>query len=242
MSYRSLKRVLGETSLERKFLVLFGASLLFSHRRQLLLVWPRTEKLVYDASRETARSLVETIIRMQHRAWSKTKTTRSRATPTRTSTTTWKKAWPAREYRWEFLRPVQEGRSMPRDNFEWDVVKKFPQSVHPDDGKPVTREWLTQLATREFEERREVVNKKPEYQFYAPVRINELQLHYLPRGSELNLQVAGTDRRKLGDLVSVVKVCHARREVAQEALNWNNAILLATAIITVFLAMLGLAT
>ncbi len=236
MSYRSLKRVLGETSLERKFLVLFGASLLFLIAGSFYWYGRNTEELVYEASRETARSLVETIIRMQHLRIEQNEDDKKSGYTFSDLNDDLEKGLARREYRWEFLRPVQEGRNMPRDNFEWEVVKQFPQSVHPDDGKPATREWLTQLATGEFRERREVVNKKPEYQFYAPVRITSTSCISCHEGLNVNLQVAGAPPQEIGDLVCVVKVCLPDAKLRKD-LSWNNALLLATAIITVFLAI-----
>ena len=236
MSYRSLKRVLGETSLERKFLVLFGASLLFLIAGSFYWYGRATEKLVYEASRETARSLVETIIRMQHLRLEQNEDDKKSGYTFSDLNDDLEKGLARREYRWEFLRPVQEGPNTPRDNFEWDIVKKFPQSVHPADGKPVTREWLTQLATDEFEERREVVNNKPEYQFYTPVRITSTSCISCHEGLNVILQVAGAPPQEIGDLVSVVKVCMPDAKLRKD-LSLNNALLLVTAIITVFLAI-----
>jgi len=66
MSYRSIKRVLGETSLERKCRFLFGACLLVLITGSFWWYGRSTERLVYEASRESARGLVETIIVMHH--------------------------------------------------------------------------------------------------------------------------------------------------------------------------------
>ena len=54
MSYRSLKRVLGETSLERKCRFLFGACLLMLITGSFWWYGRSTEELVYEASRESA--------------------------------------------------------------------------------------------------------------------------------------------------------------------------------------------
>ena len=66
MSYRSLKRVLGETSLERKFLLLFGVSLLVLIAGSFWWYGRSTEQLVYDSSTESAKSLVVSILAMHH--------------------------------------------------------------------------------------------------------------------------------------------------------------------------------
>src|SRR5690606_11379053 len=98
MSYRSLKRVLGETSLERKFLALFGISLLVLIAGSFLWYGRSTEQLVYENSRESARSLVETIILAHHTdLWANDE---SRQLAEEIS-----RSLASREYRWEFIRP-----------------------------------------------------------------------------------------------------------------------------------------
>jgi signal transduction histidine kinase len=234
MSYRSLKRVLGETSLERKFLVLFGISLLFLIAGSFWWYGRSTEELVYESSRETARSLVETIITMHHWKVNQKEDDKRTGYNFADLVDDLKKGLASREYRWEFVRPVEEGPNTPRDNFEWDVVKQFRPSVRPEDGKPPTREWLSELATREFRERRELVNNKPEYQFYTPIRITSASC--VSCHDSLNLGKDGAPPQEIGDLVSVAKVSLPDGKT-QKALNWNNAVLLATAIITAFLAI-----
>ena len=58
MSYRSVKRVLGETSLERKCRFLFGACLLVLITASFWWYGSHTEKLVYQQNRSTGRLLV----------------------------------------------------------------------------------------------------------------------------------------------------------------------------------------
>ncbi len=66
MSYRSLKRVLGETHLERKCRLFFGACLLVLIGSSFGWVWITTEKLVYDTDRSTGRRLVGSIMLKYH--------------------------------------------------------------------------------------------------------------------------------------------------------------------------------
>ena len=69
MSYRSVKRVLGETSLERKCRLLFGACLLLLIMGSFVWYGMLTEKLVWDQNREKARLIVDTIQQKVH--WEK---------------------------------------------------------------------------------------------------------------------------------------------------------------------------
>jgi two-component system, NarL family, sensor histidine kinase BarA len=227
MSYRSLKRVLGETSLERKFLLLFGVSLLILIAGSFWWYGYNTKSLVYESSQETARSLRETILLMHHG--------RIFGDEVSPLVEDLKKALASRQYRWEFIRDVQEGPNAPRDEIEWEVLKKFRHSARPPDGSPPAREWLEELAATEFEERREIVNGKREYQFYTPIRITSTSCvvcHEILKNPGLN----GAPPQEIGDLVSVAKLS-LPDDKTQTALNKNNAVLLGTAIMTAFLAI-----
>src|SRR3954452_7433246 len=62
MSYRAFKRLLGETSLERKCRFLFGAFILLLISSSFWLYASQTEHLAYDQVTTTCRLLVNQII------------------------------------------------------------------------------------------------------------------------------------------------------------------------------------
>src|SRR5712692_7877254 len=65
MSYRAFKRLLGETSLERKCRFLFGAfSLIFITGSFAFYAW-RTEQLAYDQLITTSQLLVDPVVAQQ---------------------------------------------------------------------------------------------------------------------------------------------------------------------------------
>ena len=66
MSYRGLKRVLGETSLERKCRLLFGSGLLLLIVGSFLMYRSLNRRVVYDQNRDIARVLVGPILREKH--------------------------------------------------------------------------------------------------------------------------------------------------------------------------------
>jgi len=220
MSYRSLKRVLGETSLERKFLVLFGASLLVLIAGSFWWYGRSTEQLVYESSRESAKSLVHSIIAMHHiRLWQDEDELVDLVDELR-------RGLESREYRWEFIRPVAEGPGAPSGD-ELEILRKLNLTGRPAPGASVADEFV---------ERRVMIGDTPHYEFYTPIRtMNQrcIVCHAgLPQG------VAGMPPQDIGDLISVLKLSMPDNKT-QTALTWNNAILLGTAIITAFLAVMA---
>ncbi len=220
MSYRSLKRVLGETSLERKFLLLFGASLLVLIAGSFWWYGRSTEQLVYESSRESAKSLVHSIIAMHHTRLLYQDEELVKLVDDL------KEGLESREYHWEFIRPVEEGPHAPGPD-EIGILQKFNLSERPVDGASVGDE---------FDERRVMVGDTPHYQFYTPIRV--MNKRCLVCHTSLNLGVSGFPPQEIGDLISVLKLSMPDKKT-QAALTWNNAILLGTAIITAFLAVMA---
>jgi signal transduction histidine kinase len=68
MSYRAFKRLLGETSLERKCRFLFGAGILVLITLSFWLYAYQTEHLAYEQAATTCRLLVNPILAQQHLA------------------------------------------------------------------------------------------------------------------------------------------------------------------------------
>jgi hypothetical protein len=72
MSYRSVKKVLGETNLERKCRVLFGLSLLALISVSFWFYGKRTTQLIEEKNRDTGRRLVDSALLKYH--WLKWRT------------------------------------------------------------------------------------------------------------------------------------------------------------------------
>ena len=66
MSYRSLRDILGETSLERKVRFLFGLCLFVLIAGSFWWYGNRTEQLVYSSGRATGRHVVDAIMLQYH--------------------------------------------------------------------------------------------------------------------------------------------------------------------------------
>ncbi len=233
MSYQSIKRVLGETSLERKCRFLFGGCLLLLITASFWWYGSQTEKLVEQQNRIAARPLVYQVMYITH--WEKLETNATFLPLVEELTEKLSKE----EYQAAFIRPNStDGTGMPSDEFEWKVLDKFKQrSVAESDSPPFAERSLPE---------------ENKYQFYQPVYAEASCLvacHQPPLGgSGIDLTgsglalggtgLSGSAPLGEGDLMAIVKVTIPTAKT-QQALNWNRAILLATAIVTVFLAMIA---
>lgn len=105
MSYRSVKRVLGETNLERKCRVLFGLSLLLLISISFWFYGKRTENLIDDKNRDTGRRLVDSALLKHH--WLNWET---RSEDLRADVDDYSRSLENLDYDWNFiaLEPPQE--------------------------------------------------------------------------------------------------------------------------------------
>src|SRR5437879_5815124 len=69
MSYRTLKRLIGETNFELKCLLLFGTGLTLLAVGTFFLYGWQTSSLIDRQTRTTARSLVSTVVLETHWKW-----------------------------------------------------------------------------------------------------------------------------------------------------------------------------
>ena len=223
MSYRGVKRLLGETSLERKCRFLFGACLLALITGSFYWYSFKTEEQVREASRRTGRGLVDAVLLKHHLVKFDTKSPDSQE-----FTQKWGTALESQEYNFSFIFPKSNGEGAPQDEFEWRVLEKFSQSA------PVS---MGESHAIEFEDRTvKDKNEKSEYQYLQAVRAKKACINcHIAIGTLGGAMLPDLNE---GDLMAVVKIAVPDDET-QKALNENRAILLATAIITTFLAMVA---
>jgi len=243
MSYRSIKRVLGESSLERKCLFLFGACLLLLIFASFWVYGKQTEKLVNRQNRTTGRLLVDQATLVKH--WEELETRRFDETGTLSGPRSTANFLPViedltdklgkQEYELSYLRP--EELDGVRDEFEWKALEDFmkPAPEGSADGN-----------LPEFRER--FLPDQNQYQYYQAIRAEESCLvicHRQPMGvidggSAANAAPAlgGVTAEAPGDLLSIVKVT-IDNTPTQTAVSWNRALLIATAIVTAFLAVIA---
>ncbi len=118
MSYRSVKRVLGETNLERKCRILFGLSLLALISASFWFYGKRTEQLIEEKNRDTGRRLVDSALLKYH--WQKWETS---SEDSRQKVVDYSRAMENLDYDWRFIafdspQKRDERLVAPRDAWE----------------------------------------------------------------------------------------------------------------------------
>jgi two-component system sensor histidine kinase BarA len=232
MSYRSLRDILGETSLERKVRFLFGLCLFALIAGSFWWYGSRTEQLVYSSSRATGRHVVDAIMLQYH--WKMLEKEQQYAS----TIDSLEKRLPQEKYQWRLLRP--EAPPDERDGYrplDLAVLDDF-LARRPSPGPDPVAAPLDPSASPPVECRDFRTDDNKEYHYYQPIRFRaDCGICHEYRGP---VGAAGGERPRLaeGDLMAVVKVVMPDA-VTRKAINWNRSILLATAIITVFLAMLA---
>jgi signal transduction histidine kinase len=210
MSYRSFKRVLGETSLERKCRFLFGGCLLLLITASFWWYGEKTETLLYKQNRNKGRLLVDTIMAIAHmEKWETNLNYKEMVQATSESLRN-------QEYTWTAWRP-EEYVADPFDRAILQQLTSGTAEAHDGGGEI------------EYAERH--LRNKSVYDYYQVVRAKTEVCVACHRVADSNPELAQND------LLRVMKVSIPDGPT-QADLNRNRAVLLSTAIITVFLAMI----
>jgi len=229
MSYRSFKRVLGETRLELKLLLLFGCCLLLLITGSFWWYGAQTAILVYKQNPDKGRLIVDTVILGTHwKEWE--------------SDPVFKKILPAftadleqQGFYHRFIGLTNAPAiDRPEDPFEQELIKRFMNP--PESGEE------PEYAQRFSEDAKY-------YQYYQPIRVHQdsctTACHRqtqaggasaVARGGGLGIDYGRPPQ--VGDLMSIARV-DIPNGPTQRDVNKNRAVLLSTAIITVFLAMVA---
>jgi len=235
MAYKSFKELLGETSLERKCRFLFGLCLLVLITGSFWWYGSRTKELVFTTTRSTGRHLVDAVMINYH--WQNLEADKKYTNPIDTLG----KMLQNQPYTWRILSPDasdEERGSYTR--LDAAVIDYFVDQPPPNDTERASVAGPGLPGLSEYREYRAGENNGWEYHYYQPVRVKKSCLICHEYRGPTGGKAAPPDRPKYaeGDLMAVVKVVMPD-DATQRALRWNWAILLTTAIITVFLAMLA---
>ena len=233
MSYRTIKRLLGETSLERKCRFLFGGALLLLLTGSFYVYAMLNLRIVTDQYRDRARLLISQDMTAMHLGIGRDKTDTQQAEKIEQldALSTTFKPHDLRENLWKFIRSNWE--SVPRDGrspstqIEYDILGQFPQ-VEP---RP-----------EETDAKKDAIyDTDQSYEYYAPVYAStEQRISYAGKTQSCyDCHREMVTKLKPGGLLGVAKISFDRNETSQRIAR-NNAILIAMAIATAFLAMLAL--
>jgi signal transduction histidine kinase len=214
MSYRSFKRALGETSLERKCRFFFGACLLVLIVVSFLWYGSKTEALVTKQNQTKGRLLVDTVLTLHH--WEKLETNPQFKPVVQELSSKLQ----SHQYTGSFIRPGSSSDSLGQkvEPFERNVVERF-QRIRP------------VLGSDDVVSDDRTINGGADYQYFEGV--------YAARDCvSCHRAMTGPANLAEGDLLAVAKV-RISNAPTQNDLHKNRAILLATAIVTVALAMIA---
>jgi two-component system, NarL family, sensor histidine kinase BarA len=254
MSYRSIKHALGETSLERKCRFLFGACLLLLITASFWAYGILTEQLVYEQNQVRGQLLIDRVFLSLHAEAYKDPKQQLTEQPKELSkndvvfneylTKTLSKQ--KFDLRFIWANPTND-KNKPSDAYEEKLLEQFknpPSNTAAGNETPEVQKQPSDNDTPEFLER---LSENNEYIYYQAIRAEESCLKIChrspPGGTGVNWTNPSTGvadwtltAEKPTDLMAIAKVTIPNGPM-ETKLNKNRAILLATAIVTVMLAM-----
>ena len=220
MAYRPFKRVLGDTSLERKCRLLFGLCLLVLITVSFFFYGQQTEDLVYRQNPTRGRLLVYSLLNFVH--WEKLERYEEFKPVIRELGASWQ----ADKLNSSFIRPdkIADG-SQPVDEFEREFLSRAsqgPPAVDPKAGDDPERSIV-------YDNR--VGDGNQTYEYYQAIYVSTSCV-------DCHRALTGPADLKEGDLFAVAKVQISNAPIRTQ-LNLNRAFLLSAAIATVFMAMVA---
>jgi signal transduction histidine kinase len=214
MSYRTIKRLLGETSLERKCRLLFGTGLLLLIAGSFALYGWLTVRLVYDQNRNTSRALIQPVVRLWHadRVGAGVGAKIPRETPSSEAN----RARPA----------SKSGAVLEHEDYTWQLYNLAPSA--PSELRPVDLVDLAAAAR--------IDSGEPEVVEIASDHARDVYNYYVPLKATDNCLSGCHAGNKSGDMLGMARISIPLSDT-KRALAQNNAFLITTAIVTAVLAM-----
>ncbi|MCS6852223.1 MAG: HAMP domain-containing histidine kinase [Gemmataceae bacterium] len=212
MSYRAFKRLLGETSLERKCRFLFGAGTLLLIFASFWWYARQTEHLAYDQLTTTGQLLVNPIVALQHVE------EKQRQRAMEEFQANWEANWPEamRKYQYRIIKPAATRPEHQPSNEERKILKEF-------------------LADPEKYEESRPLYAQGDYHYYGAIRASARCISCHQRTGPERAELGDL---KEGDLIAVVKISMPT-EAIEVGVHRNRAWLLSTALVTALLIMAG---
>lgn len=236
ITYRSFKKLLGETSLERKCRYLFGAALLGLITGSFWLHAARTRQLVVNQQVIAAQRLVPRLLSMRHLSrYAEQTEADSAANPVVTSTAEGDRRQSAFAHFEEQLNESEKQNPLAEPGTRWTLSALRDQAMDGEDLK-ARRMFETDGLPYKYdivqEEASDDSGTTSSLRFFAAIRASDNCLQCHSQDNQYNATAYTADQ-----LVAVAKVTIPMAAVEEE-LSLSHAIFVALAIITTGLAML----
>jgi signal transduction histidine kinase len=214
MSYRAFKRLLGETSLERKCRFLFGAFILLLITGSFWLYARQTEHLAYDQLDTTSRLLVPPIVARWHLK------ERDRVKAVEEFKSRWEEQlWPER------------------------LRQREPRFIGPNSSKESDRDLFNKFASGEYQnEHSQLLLSQGEHHYYAAIRASASCVGCHQKLEESRANQAGEEAAarpvRENDLLAILEITMPTESIENEV-HFNRAVLISTALVAALLIMGG---
>jgi two-component system, NarL family, sensor histidine kinase BarA len=253
MSYRTLKRILGETNFEVKCLVLFGFGLSVLAILTSWLYWWQTSSLIHDQNKTTAQLLMAPMIQQRHWEWAAVVLSAGDgpvqgaviAPPNVARTGTDNKPVEL-QGKMGLLQQIEtlssEFQPEKLREFKFEMVGPDPTSAESSD-RP--RDDIGYKALEELRsggsEFIHIDREKGEYSYYSPVNAREscLECHqHKFRKTYVGDEIVQV-QVKVNDLIGMAKIT-LPLETVEESLHATNAFVMTSELVKVVLAILAI--
>jgi len=216
MSYRAFKRLLGETSLERKCRFLFGGFILLLITGSFWLYARQTEHLAYEQLPTTCKLLVNHIVPLQIATVCRPREERADAQNRKVMyefREQWEKPWP---------------EPLPRYEFVFITPSTSRRGKHPDSeyAQERLREFVEHPSRNEDSQQ---LIEPNEFHYYGAIRAT---------ASCLGCHRQDNPELKEGGLIAAIRISVPTKFI-EDRVHINRAILLSTALVTALLIMGG---
>ncbi len=250
MSYRSIKRVLGETHIERKCRLLFGICLLLLVSGAFWYVGHRSERLVIQTTRSKARDLVGILLLQKHlKIWETRDEFEGLVREMSEGLAAQNNSRAVHNYRLEILSSsldvtvYKTNARLPKDDEERELFQQIQQQLAKQEN--IEREDGASESTAEkdisevFAERE--LPDSDEYHYYQPV----YWYSSCRNCHSVDTEIGAVSASNGGDLYGAERPLHVVKVIipygeTKRALHDTRAMLLAVAILIVFLSMVAL--
>lgn len=241
MSYRSFKRALGETNIERKCRLLFGTCLLVLISSSFWWYGTATDKIVYDyLNRFVGKALVNSAMLEAHAKVFHTSISPELAIDEKTNEAL-VALFRSGEFSWDTIYPENPaGLRQPRDSFEQQIMADWTQFAERMRSTQGFNDDAIEEAFQDPENQLWREGPSPgqnSYVYYQPVYAKEkcVECH----ASNLLSGDLYLPELKPGDLMTVFRVAMDTKDTEYTQAK-NRSLLLALGVLTVFVAMFAM--